>query len=59
MTTYQPATPHSNSIERPNSERCGTLTRLYGIEPDAQGFELLTFVCPSCDHVQVRQGTIG
>ena len=59
MTTYQPATPHSNSIVRPNCERCKTLTRLFGIEPAEPGFELLTFVCPACDHIEVRQGKIG
>ncbi len=34
MTTYQPRTPHSDSIKRPDCAKCGTLTRLFGIEPE-------------------------
>ena len=33
MTTYQPATPHSNSIKRPKCSKCGTPTLLFGIGP--------------------------
>jgi hypothetical protein len=43
MTTYQPRTPHSDPIKRPDCSKCGTLTRLFGIEPPKPGFELLSF----------------
>ena len=32
MTTYQLASPHSNSIVRPACDKCGTKMRLVGIE---------------------------
>jgi hypothetical protein len=58
MTTYQPRTLHSDSIVRPPCSKCGTKTRLYGIEPDVTDpkHELLTFVCPNCDHVETAVG---
>ena len=43
MSTYTPRTPHSDSITRPDCAACGTLTRLFGIEPEKPGFELLSF----------------
>ena len=46
MTTYQPATPHSDSIARPACEECGTKVRLFGIEAERPGFELWSFECP-------------
>ena len=48
MTNYQPATPHSNSIARPNCSKCGTATLLFGIEPDKPDHELWSFDCPRC-----------
>lgn len=48
MTTYQPATPHSDAIERPICPRCGTKMRLFAIEPDKPGYELHTFECSKC-----------
>ena len=33
MTTYQPRTPHSDPIKRPDCSKCGTLTRLFGMSP--------------------------
>jgi hypothetical protein len=33
MTTYRPATPHSNSIKRPKCSKCGTPTLLFGLGP--------------------------
>ncbi len=57
MTTYQPATPHSDAIERPTCSTCGTLTRLFGIETEKPGFELHSFECPACHRVEVRTGT--
>jgi hypothetical protein len=51
--TYQPATEHSNSIKRPVCSRCGTATRLFGIEPSGAGFEMHSFECPKCHHIEI------
>ena len=56
MTKYQPATPHSDSIERPNCLKCGTKMRLFGIEPERPGYELHSFECPKCNHIQTAIG---
>ena len=56
MTNYQPATPHSDSIERPNCSKCGTKMRLFGIEAERPGYELRSFECPKCNHVQTAIG---
>ena len=42
MTTYRPRTPHSDAIKRPDCSECGTLSRLFGIEPEKPGYELVT-----------------
>ena len=54
MTKYQPATPHSNSIKRPNCSKCGTAMFLFGIEPESPGRELLSFECPQCHNIETR-----
>jgi len=56
MTLYQSATPHSNSIKRPNCCNCGTPTRLFGIETERPGYELHSFVCPSCNNIETAVG---
>ena len=56
MTTYQPATPHSDSIERPGCPKCGTKMRLFGIEAERPGYELQSFACPKCNHIETRIG---
>jgi len=56
MTTYQPATPHSNAIVRPACPKCGTAMLLFGIEADGSGFELQSFDCPKCQHIEVVRG---
>ena len=57
MTHYKPATTHSNSIVRPNCTRCGTATLLFGIEAAARsGYEVHTFECPKCKHIEVAEG---
>jgi hypothetical protein len=59
VTLYQPATAHSNAIVRPNCTSCGTPTLLFGIEAaDRPGYELQTFVCPDCKHVETAVGKI-
>ncbi len=59
MTTFEPRTPHSDSIVRPACDRCTTQTRLFGVEPDGTGKELLTFVCPKCEYMQTAIGPTG
>jgi len=58
MTTYRPVTPHSDSIKRPDCARCGTRTRLFGIEPERSGYELLSFECPACNYIQTEIGKV-
>ena len=57
MTTYKPATPHSNSITRPNCSKCGTATLLFGIErADKPDYELWSFECPKCQQIETAVG---
>ena len=56
MTTYRPVTPHSDSIERPGCPKCGTKMRLFGIEPERPGYELHSFECPQCRHIEIKVG---
>jgi hypothetical protein len=56
MVTYQPATAHSDSISRPTCSQCGAWTRLFGIEPERPGFELHSFECSKCHHIETRIG---
>ena len=56
MSTYKPRTPHSDSIKRPDCATCGMSTRLFGLEPEKPGFELLSFECPACHHIQTEIG---
>jgi hypothetical protein len=32
--------------------------RLFGIEPNKPGFELLSFECPGCHHIETKLGKI-
>jgi hypothetical protein len=53
MILYQPAPSHSDYVERPNCSVCGSTTHLFGIEAaDRSGYELLSFVCPKCEHIE-------
>ena len=54
MTRYQPATPHSNSIKRPDCSKCGTAMLLFGIEAESPDRELLSFECPQCKNIETR-----
>jgi hypothetical protein len=56
MTTYQPATPYSDSIKRPDCSKCGAAMRLFGIEAERPGYEVHSFECPTCKHVQIAVG---
>src|SRR5262245_65270770 len=44
--------PTSNYIEQQNCSQCGNATLLFGVEPERPGHELLTFVCPKCQHIE-------
>ena len=59
MTTYQPATAHSNSIKRPDCSKCRTRMLLFGIEAESPGHELLSFECPKCKNIETRIGKSG
>ena len=53
MILYQPAIRHSDSMNRPTCSKCGSATQLFGIEAAGRpGYELLTFVCPECEHIE-------
>ena len=56
MVFYQPVAAHLNSITRPNCSDCGRATRLFGIEPERPGYELRTFVCSKCEHIETAVG---
>jgi hypothetical protein len=47
-----------DSILRPSCSQCGSPTLLFGIEaePDRPGYELLTFVCANCQHIETAVG---
>jgi hypothetical protein len=59
MTIYQPRTPYSDSIKRPDCSKCGTQTRLFGIEPERPGYELHSFECPKCHHLETAIGQVA
>jgi hypothetical protein len=48
-----------DSIIRPACSKCRTKLRLFGIEPDRPGYELLSFECPSCKNIETRVGQKG
>ena len=50
---FAPATPYSDSIDRPRCSECGTATVLVGIEPERPGYELHTFQCPKCENFEL------
>ena len=58
MTTYRPRTPKSDSIKRPDCSKCGTLTRLFGIGSEKFGYELHSFACPMCNHIETEVAKI-
>ena len=54
--TYQPRTPHTDSIKRPDCSKCRTAMRLFGIEAEKPGYELHSFECPKCHHIETAIG---
>ena len=57
MILYQPAIQPFDSIQRPACSKCGSATQLFGIEAaDRPGYDLLTFVCPECEHIETAVG---
>jgi len=59
MILYQPATLHSDSSKRASCSDCGAATHLFGIEAERPGYELLTFVCPRCEHIETAVGKVA
>jgi hypothetical protein len=57
--TYQPATPATDAILRQLCSKCGTKTRLIGIEADKAGYDLHTFECPACGSFQTSVAAIA
>ncbi len=45
---------HSDSIEQPECPICGIAMWLFGIEADDPGYELLSFDCPRCQHIETK-----
>lgn len=48
MTKYQPATPQTDALRRPECPKCGQRMMLSRIEPDSPGYERRTFECARC-----------
>ena len=46
-------------MKRQACSKCGTGMRLFGVEPDAPGRELLSFECTACQHIEARARTVG
>jgi hypothetical protein len=60
MILYQSAIQHSDSIEQPTCSKCGSATQLFGVEAaDRPGYDLLTFVCPECEHIETAIGKVA
>jgi len=47
-----PTGPPPCVIERPRCQHCQARTMLARMAPGPAGYELRTFECPRCDHVQ-------
>jgi hypothetical protein len=47
-----PTGPWLSAVERPRCQHCQTRTMLARMAPGPAGYELRTFECPGCDHVQ-------
>jgi predicted RNA-binding Zn-ribbon protein involved in translation (DUF1610 family) len=54
MIRIELALPASNSLKQLNCPKCGTRMRLFGIEADDPGQELLSFDCPRCEHIETK-----
>jgi hypothetical protein len=54
MMNYHQMLQNSDAIVRPDCCICGAQTRLFGIEPEAPDFELLSFECDACQHIETR-----
>ena len=56
MTTYQPATSHSNSIKRPSCSKCGTGMLLFGIKNEAPAKNLSDSSVSQMLNIETRIG---
>jgi hypothetical protein len=59
MILYQSSNPYSDSVMHPNCSECGALTQLFGIELERPGYELLSFVCSNCEHIETAIGKVA
>jgi hypothetical protein len=59
MNLYQAGTPHTDFVKPPNCSDCGAATQLYGIEGERPGYELLTFVCRKCEHIETAAAKVA
>lgn len=59
VISFQAAMPHSDAIKRPKCSECGAAAELFGIEPERPGYELHTFVCPQCEHIETAVGPVA
>jgi hypothetical protein len=59
MSLYEAATLPSDFIKRPNCSDCGTATQLFGMEAERPGCELLTSVCPKCEHIETAVAKVA
>ncbi len=52
MIRFEPTMPRSISFQNPDCPECGAAMRLFGIEADEAGRELLSFDCLRCQHIE-------
>jgi predicted RNA-binding Zn-ribbon protein involved in translation (DUF1610 family) len=54
MILFEPTTSWSSSMAEPDCPKCGASMWLFGVEAEYPGHELLSFDCPSCQHIETR-----
>lgn len=52
MINHEPAMPRPDAMKKPDCPKCGAGMWLIGIESAASGHELLSFECPTCQHIE-------
>ena len=59
VISFQAAMPHSDAIKRPKCSECGSSGRTVWNKPERPGYELHTFVCPQCEHIETAVGPVA
>ena len=54
MIRFELTTSWAGSKEKPDCPKCGASMWLFGVEAEYPGHELLSFDCPSCQHIETR-----